>query len=140
MELETILNDKNWEKLGACKIECINVFDASLKPGERVSIPEAVEEVNNRIQGLINSGSKPKTEIDLLKEQIAALNEKINSQPIFEGIDNVIKAGKKPEPEKTDKEIREELFAEAKELGLTPAKNVKTDILKDLVEKTKSGY
>lgn len=164
MELETILTDKNWEKLGACKIECINVFDASLKPADRVSLPDDIVAINERIQKIITVGTKPKTEIDLLKEQIAALNERINNPYVPEKkkeltedqrmtgdllihqfaktppIGSIIR-GTEPflEPEKTEKEIRESLFAEAKELGLTPAKNVKTEILKDLVEKAKSG-
>jgi hypothetical protein len=137
MELETILNDKNWEKLGACKIECIDVFDASLKPGERAAIPEAIVAINERIQKIIIVGTEPKTEIDLLKEQIETLTEKINNQSMYKEIDNTLNA--EPEPEKTEKEIREELFVEARELGLNPAKNVKTEILKDLIEKAKSG-
>lgn len=141
MELETILNDKNWEKLGACKIECINVFDASLKADNRVSLPDDIVAINERIQKIITVGTKPKTEIDLLKEQNAELMEKMDfflkhyQNPTIEELN--VNKNVNQEPEKTEKEIREALFAEAKELGLTPAKNVKTDILKDLIDKAK---
>ena len=36
--------------------------------------------------------------------------------------------------EKSEKEIRVELFKKAAELGLNPAKNIKTDDLKSLIE------
>lgn len=144
MELEMILADRNWQKLGACEISCVGVFDTETKAQDT----EMMAAINNRIKSDIQAGTKPKTEIELLKEQIAALTEKVNSPVIpipfqeTESFKNGIESWSnnpdiKPAFKKLEKERRESLFTEAKELGLTPAKNVKTDILKDLVTNAK---
>lgn len=121
MELENALTDQNWKKLGACEISCVNAYNHP----DLTTVPEMVNSINERIKKDIQQGTKPKSEIELLKEQIAALTEKINNPVITKEVDS------------TEKEIREQLFVEAKELGLNPAKNVKTDILKDLIAKAK---
>ena len=141
LELENILEDQNWKKLGACEISCVDVYDSD-KPS--VSITADVNVMNARINSDVQAGIKPKTEIELLKEQIASLTEKVNS-PGKEITGYETTDGRKVSF--TDKEVvtekpaaeneRMKLFTEAKELNLTPAKNIKTDILKDLIANAK---
>ena len=71
-ELEDILDDKNWLKIGACEIKCIGVYDTELKKHSE----EAKAEVNKRIEKIVKGLDKPKTEIELLKEQ----NELLKAQ------------------------------------------------------------
>ena len=128
MELENILTDQNWKKLGACEISCVNVYDST---NQKVSDVESIEAINNRIKSDIQQGIKPKTEIELLKEQIASLTEKVNNPVTVEA--------KKETVDSPEKEIRKQLFIEAESLGLTPAKNVKTELLQALINKAKEG-
>jgi hypothetical protein len=134
-ELEQILEDRCWQKLGACEISCVNVFD-SAEPS--VSLPLEKQSINDRIKADIQAGTKPKTEIELLKEQIAALTEKVNEPKTVTSND-----GKRTiivDDNIAEEDVvtpRAELFAEAAELGLNPAKNIKTDILKDLIANAK---
>ena len=118
-ELENILTDQRWKILGACEISCVNVFDSG---SPKVSDIEGIKAINERIVRDIQAGTKPKTEIELLKEQIAALTEKVNAPVITKPV------------EKTEKELRAELFAKAGEMDLRPAKNIKTIELKKLVD------
>jgi predicted metal-dependent TIM-barrel fold hydrolase len=132
MEKTQLLEDQNWKKIGACEISCVAVYD-HLNPKE-IDV-EVMAAVNAEIKMSIQVGIKPKTEIDLLKEQIAALTEKINNPVVPEIKKEVKTEGGEP----TEKEIRKALFTEAKELGLTPMPTTKTDILKDLVAKAKEA-
>mgnify|MGYP001270232329 CR=1 FL=1 len=127
-ELENILTDQRWKILGACEISCVNVYDSG---SPKVSDIEGIKAINERIAKDIQAGTKPKTEIELLKEQNAALIEKM---------DSFLKHYENPEIKEvkvvpaSDKEVRESLFWEAKKLGLNPAKNIKTVELKKLVD------
>lgn len=140
MELENILADQTWKKLGACEISCVGVFDTETKTADT----DMMKVINNRINSDVQAGIKPKTEIELLKEQIASLTEKVNNPVILKnqaGETNT-NEGEVPSNDflfRTAEELRDSLFAEAKELGLNPAKNVKTDILKDLIANAKKG-
>ena len=132
MELENILTDQNWKKLGACEISCVKVFDHP----NLDNIPEAVNQVNARINSDIQQGARPKTEIELLKDQNDKLTERL------ERLENPIvlknQAGKEIiGSDEVSTTIRASLFIEAKELGLNPAKNIKTELLQALVEKAK---
>jgi hypothetical protein len=122
MELENILEDQNWKKLGACEISCVGVFDTETKEQDVTLMGK----INDRLKASIQAGTKPKTEIELLKEQIASLTEKVNNPVIVE-----------KEIVTQLKEDRVHLFEEATELGLKPSRNIKTDILKDLIANAK---
>jgi len=127
MEKMQLLDDRNWLKLGACEISCVAVYDHS---DPKNILVDEVEAVNAEIKALNQRGEKPKSEIEQLREQVAMLTEKINNPAVPE---------KKEEKEDTEKDERVLLFAEAKEFGLTHAKNVKTDILKDMIAKAKEA-
>ena len=134
-ELENILSDQTWKKLGACEISCVGVYDTETKAPDL----ELTKVINDRISKDIQTGIKPKTEIELLKEQITELTEKVNNPavPKNQEVKETFVPDMDIDRPPTEKEIRESLFIEAKELGLTPAKNVKTLILKDLIAKAK---
>ena len=112
MELENILEDMNWLKLGACEIECLRVLDTESKKYD----PELAIKVNERIKSIIKGGEKPKSEIDVLKEQIALLTEKVNS------------------PAKEEKsESRIKLEAKANELNIKFRADISDDTLMERV-------
>ncbi|HEY5590679.1 MAG TPA: hypothetical protein VIK55_06635 [Paludibacter sp.] len=129
MELENILTDQNWKKLGACEISCVKVYDHP----SLIEDPTAMKAVNDRINLDIQQSARPKTEIELLKDQIALLTEKVNSPTI------PVTTHQASSVLNVAKEVRESLFTEAKELGLNPAKNIKTELLQALVNKAKEG-
>jgi hypothetical protein len=58
------------------------------------------------------------------------MNGTVGIYPDEPGFKYVLAEAKEP----TEKEIRKELFAKAEGLGLTPAKNIKTDDLRKLIE------
>jgi hypothetical protein len=64
-------------------------------------------------------------ELKSTKATLAAMNERIHA----------LEAKKEP----TEKEIRQGLFAKATEFGLTPAKNIKTDDLRKLIEEKENN-
>jgi hypothetical protein len=130
-ELENILSDGTWKKLGACEISCVNVFDAVTN----VQDVEAITAINSRIEAEMQAGVKPKTEIELLKEQIALLTDKVNNPVVKEGQRVIVVDDNTSEEDVVTN--RALLFNEAKELGLNPPKNIKTEILKDLIAKAK---
>jgi hypothetical protein len=69
-----------------------------------------------------------------ISERDAAI---LNDMSKDSGFEYVLIEQPKPEPkpvEKTEKEIRADLFAEAEKMGLKPAKNIKTEELKKLVQ------
>lgn len=148
MELENILTDQNWKKLGACEISCVKVYDHP----SLIDDPAAMKAVNDRINLDIQSGTKPKTEIELLRDQVDELSKQLyyntprktelvpEPSVLIKGTYVKIPTGRKETDEVgviPAKELRESLFTEARELGLNPAKNVKTDILKDLITNAK---
>jgi len=122
LELRNILDDQNWQKIGACEISCIGVIDHATGQPD-IELQAAI---NAEIKTGYEKGIKPKSDIEKLKEQNEALMARLEKLEAIKPI------------ESSDKELREQLFTEAKELGLNPAKNVKTDILKDLITKAKS--
>lgn len=60
------------------------------------------------------------------------MNGTVGTRPDEPGFKYVLAEEKVKEP--TEKEIRQGLFAKAAELELTPAKNIKTDDLRKLIE------
>jgi len=128
-EIADLLGDLNWKKLGACEIECVGCYDSK---SPLVKDTEKIAEINDRIKQSIKVGEKPKTEVQLLKEQNALIIEQ--NKAMAERLEVLESA-----TSSTD-EVREErkaLFAEAKELGLTVKKNILTDDLKAMIEKAK---
>lgn len=76
MELENMLDDLNWKKVGACEMSCIKVLDTDTNK-EDISL---MDSVNNRINDYIKAKEKPKSVKDLLEEQTkqnAALLERL---------------------------------------------------------------
>lgn len=65
-----------------------------------------------------------------LRESTAKYN---NTQSDVSGLKYVPVADPNTESENSEKEERAQLFADAKELGLTPAKNISTEKLKALI-------
>jgi len=80
-ELSNILEDDNWKKLGVCEIECLRCIDyTSATKTEKKIIVENVErkdEVNVLIKGRIKALIKPRSEVDLLREEIKELKESL---------------------------------------------------------------
>jgi hypothetical protein len=92
------------------------------------------EEICTRHQSI---GSREFNKNDVVR--VVSLSDRdadiMNGTESEHGFKYVLVEEKAKEP--TDKEIRKELFAKAEELGLSPAKNIKTDELKKLIEEAK---
>jgi len=71
-----------------------------------------------------------KIDFKLLSERQA--NELKNTKAALSELNERLRALESKEP--TEKEIRKELFVKAESLGLSPAKNIKTDDLRKLIE------
>jgi len=125
-ELRNMLDDQAWKKLGACEISCVDCYDSK---SPSVTNKDRMAAVNAEIVASLKAGIKPKTEVELLKEQVEKANEQ--NKAMAERLERLEKSGD------TEKETRKALFNEAKELGLTPQKNILTDDLKALVENAK---
>lgn len=108
LELENILEDMNWIKVGACEIRCISVLDTDTKKQDA----ELMTNINDRIKSIMSGGEKPKTEIELLKEQNALLMKQIEMQN-----------NSKPEPVEASEE-RKALEGKANELNIKFRANI----------------
>lgn len=116
MELDHILKDNNWQKLGACSIECLEVIDTKAGKAD----PSRVKEVNELIQTQITAAKKPKTPAQLLKEQSEQME--IMAKQIEE-----LKKGNTGEFDKSDNRIA--LEAKATELKISFRNNIGDDNL-----------
>lgn len=89
LELANCLDDDNWKKLGACEIECISCIDYTLptKTAKEIIIrnDERKIEVNKIIKGQIKI--KPKTEVELLKEEMAEMKKMLSPKKSIDKLD-----------------------------------------------------
>ena len=91
-ELTDILTEDNWKKLGACEIKCTKCIDYNLKTKEIIENTDRKDEINTLLNDRKLAAIKPKSEIELLKEQnklllkrmVALENEKIvEKEPVL---------------------------------------------------------
>jgi len=119
--LAGILDDDNWKKLGACEIECLSCIDYTpkTKTDDAVLVDnlERKNEINALLKAKKIAAIKPKSEIELMKEQNALLLERL------ERLENIKPVEAKLEVKISD-DGRKKLEEKANELGITFRANI----------------
>jgi len=125
-ELANILEDDNWKKLGACEIKCTKCIDYTPKTKTQAAIivenTDRMNEVNTQLNSRKQSLIRPKSEVELMKEQNEMLLKRL------EALENIKTVESKLEVKVSD-EGREKLEAKANELGLKFRNNIGSEKL-----------
>ena len=123
-ELANILEDDNWKKLGACEIKCTKCIDYTPKTKTQAAIivenTDRMNEVNTQLNSRKQALIKPKSEVELMKEQNEMLLKRL------EALENIKPIEAKLE---VSNEGREKLENKASELGLKFRNNIGSEKL-----------
>lgn len=129
-ELTNLLENDNYKSLGVCEILCIDCYDSIEKDGVMVinkRYPQEVELINKKIKD--GTKTRPKTELEILREQVAALTERLDSKdaapPV--GVEDVLVDLLLPE-------TRGKLESKANELGISFRSNIGNQKLFDKIK------
>ena len=116
-ELQNILDDDNWKKLGVCEIECLSCIDYTPKTKTEKAISvenkERMDEINALLDTRKKASIKPKSELELIKEQNALLSKRLDD------IENSKKIKGEDLKLQVDDDGRKKLEAKAAELGIS---------------------